>query len=1148
MTGVLGEYVATSRRFSRSTNVERDHGDAAIDGYLPTGRALDVISRIANGLLDPASGRAFSITGPHGGGKSSLAVFLDALLAPPGTAESRAAQKILASIDKPAVERLALGRRVVKAGRTGFIRAFATARNEPVAATVARGLHAGAVRQFGAEQQLVPASFDSPKHVPSAREIRTCISRMTQKQPVLLLIDEFGKNLEHFVTSDGSGDPFLLQEIAEMSQGADAERLLVITMQHLSFDEYVQDSSSARRREWSKVQGRFQDIPYIETPAQSRRLIASVLEQSPELRASAQEWIAHHGEKLETAGLRDIAEDAAEAMPLNPVALMVLPELCSRYGQNERTLFSFMAGSEPFALPEYLANTTWSQDAPLPLAGVDLLYDYFLEASGNMIGVADSASRWLEIETRIRDTAGLTPPQLKLLKTIGLLNLVSSGGRIRASRALIQLAVEHGDLQIDVDEVLESLVEVGLVTYRAFSDEYRIWQGSDYSIRKVVDDARQSLAGADLDVLLSGAIELEPLVAGRHSQRSGVLRVFGRRFSRGALDDIEPANPNWDGIVYYTTNSNTKPPSIPAPEDGRPAIYVIPSDVSEVRASALEAAALRSALKIAEKEDADWVAQRELAERLSAAQQKLQGAVYTTWESDAAWFIAGSGKPLSIRRGLSAVLSDVADIAYPSTPRVANEMIARRELTSQGAKARRFLTDALLESTDLEAFGIQGYGPDRAIYEAIFRTTGIHRPTGTDSWGLHPPTEKSWKPAWEMMNASFDSAVDSRVNLSDISARLSVPPIGLKGGLIPLLLVAVLVYRSDEIALYEHGSLVLALDDAVAERLTKNLNHFSIKNTQTNSRSRSVVIDSLVKNLGISGQKRSLRPTFLNVATALYRELRMLPPYVQKTRRGLSAEAIALRDAFQQATEPDVLVFTTLPEIFGIKPFGGRGPIDRATADRYGDRLAGVIRELRCCYDKLLDRIREQLAEATSASSDLQQLRRTLAADATRLEGHVLEPSLRTLVGALLRPLDGEAWLENVAMVVCEGQAPRVWTDDVAARFPLMVSQLGGALRRTSALLHERLAENVSGMYSASRLTLTQPDGTETIEVLTLTEPEKDLIDPHIARLLDALAESGVQRSAACRMLMARLAEERKPAEARAQSAYSDDSEEKQHG
>lgn len=1131
MREVLGDFVKPRSRFGRSANVERDHGGSAIDGYIPTGRALDVISRIARGLSDATAGRTFSLTGPHGGGKSSLAVFLDALLSAPTAAEFKTAHGILKSIDQAADAELRTALRNVKADRTGFIRAYATARSEPVATTIARALRSGATRQLGRSQDLVPKEFGSSKHAPTSAEIRRCVVRMTKVQPVVLVIDEFGKNLEHFASSASDGDPFLLQELAEMTQGADAVPLVIITMQHLSFDEYIQDTSAARRREWSKVQGRFQDVPYVETSAESCRLVAAALEQNVALRKAADSWVARHGTSMELLGFRDLVDEAAAAIPLHPLTLAVLPELCSRYGQNERTLFSFIAGSEPSALPRYLANTSWSPDEAIPLVGLDVLYDYFLESWSNVIGASDGVSRWMEIETRIRDAAGLTADQLKALKTIGLLNLVSSGGRFRASRPVLDFAL---DAQLDdssIDEVVTSLVDSGLVTYRAFSDEYRIWHGSDYNVRRAIDNARHAYADAALVDLLGEALSLESLVAGRHSQRTGVLRVFGRQFSSGAPDAPASVDPAWDGVIYYITGTDPNSAALAPREDRRPAVYVIPEDVASVREAAIEAAALRDALRSAEAEKADWVARRELIERLSAAQQQLHNVIGATWDARADWLLAGSNKSLNPHQGLSALLSDVADEAYPSTPRVANEMIARRELTSQGAKARRFLIDALLADPSSEAFAITGYGPERAIYEAVFRKTGIHRKTEAHEWTLHPPKDPTWRVAWSLMNTAFDEAVESRVSLVQASSRLTSPPVGLKEGIVPLLLIAGLVARSDEIALYEHGSLVLAIDDAVAERLAKNVGHFSIKNTQTRDRNRARVINSLVDRLGIRNRGSGAAPTFLNVATALYRELRILPPFSQKTRRDLSPEAIAVRAAFHQAAEPDVLLFETLPTVFGIKPFSGRGRADSAAAEAYADNLAAAVRELRDCYPRLLSWIAHQLAHATSTSGQLPDLRTALSGDAVRLDGHVLEPRLKAFVGALARQLDDQAWLENVAMVVSEGQAPRVWTDETAGAFPLRIMQLGGALRRTSALLHERLAANLTSGYSSSRMTLTRPDGSESIELLSLTHEEKTLVDESFEPLLTALMKSaGVSRPTACRMLMARLAVEHEPA------------------
>lgn len=228
MKPVLADFFRVRSRFSRAANIERDHGASAIDGYVPTGRALDIISRIAAGLMEPAAGRTFSITGPHGGGKSSLAVYLDGLFSASSSPEARDAHSILETIDPSVDANLRTGIRAIDAESPGFIRAFATARNESVAATVGRALHIGATRQFGPSQRLVPEGFGSGDDAPTLGEIRHCVTRMAKTQPVLLVIDEFGKNLEHFATSGAEGDPFLLQELAELTQGAKADRKSVV--------------------------------------------------------------------------------------------------------------------------------------------------------------------------------------------------------------------------------------------------------------------------------------------------------------------------------------------------------------------------------------------------------------------------------------------------------------------------------------------------------------------------------------------------------------------------------------------------------------------------------------------------------------------------------------------------------------------------------------------------------------------------------------------------------------------------------------------------------------------------------------------------------------------------------------------------------
>ena len=540
----------------------------------------------------------------------------------------------------------------------------------------------------------------------------------------------------------------------------------------------------------------------------------------------------------------------------------------------------------------------------------------------------------------------------------------------------------------------------GLITYRDFADEYRIWQGSDYDLEGAVTVARSACRGRSLANLLNEAAPLDPAVAGRHSQRTGVLRIFEQRFSDLEGDDLtsDRMADSWDGCVLYATSEELPSPS---EQDGgrKPVMVVLPDALEGVREVAVEAAALRMALSSAEAGKADWVARRELIERAADADKALRRRIASTWNAaDSTWHLVGRYKELPAQEGVSATLSRVADLAYPSTPRVANEMIARRELTSQGAKARRMLLEAFLENPSLERFGIEGYGPERAIYEAVYRATGLHRlDKESGRWIIAEPTAKNWGKVWSQIKMGLEEAKTGRITLPEIADRLKRPPIGLKDGILPILLVTALTAYADEVALYEHGSLVLGLDDAVVERLARNPGHFAVKNNGSGTGARRLVVTTIADRLGITSNQG--QPTFLHVARALYRELHSLPPFTQQTRRYVSSEAAAVRQAFKTAAEPDSLIFETLPALLGCAAFPSGARAARKDADAFARELARVITELRGAYRSLLAEIWQHLAEATAVWGEPDQVRTLLTAQATSLQGRVLEPRLSAFTG-----------------------------------------------------------------------------------------------------------------------------------------------------
>ena len=1058
----VADVVEVSDRFAKSANVERDFERGVFDTYRLTSRSADVLLQITAGILDPTAGRAFSITGPYGTGKSSFAIFLGALLAPQKSKLFEAAITKLNQEDPELAKAWINARAAVGMTQNDAAIGFVTAKAEPVSATLARAI-----------QKFSTAGDTSQDVIQTIREVAS-------QRPVFILLDEFGKNLENFSTSQAAGDPFILQELAEASQGANALPIFLITMQHLAFDEYVTDASFSSRREWAKIQGRFHDISFVETSLQSQALVASALSVTDkDFKGDLNKWFTGFGQFFDQ--ITDL-QIASNSYPLHPVALAALPELCNRYGQNERTLFSFIAGSEAGAMPSLLTEMKIPSSDQIPFIDLENLYNYFVANASSFIGVSSSASKWLEIETRIRDTVGLEPIEVKILKSVAVLNLVSTGGTLRASKDLItQMLVTLGFTSHAAESALSELVRKNLLTYREFSDEWRIWQGSDFDVRSAIELARTRALRQNTADLLSSHSELQSLIAGRSSQEMGILRIFGQTIATDGLnlEDIDPKDAQeFDGIVLLLTDSIP----VERPYAGtKPLIEVHARHPERLRERALDVAAAQGALEDLRSKKDDWVAQRELLERLTIAQLALRVEMQNQWDardSTITWRNAPKGFKARPARNFSEYLSQVCSTAYTSAPRVRNEMIARRELSSQGAKARREIAEALLEKRTLKSLGFQGFGPEKSMYDAVFLSTGIHKQSRDEKWELTAPTDPEWAKIWDYLGEA--TTPGQRVNLSQIGHGLKQAPFGLKSGLLWLVVFSYLVANENDLAIYENDSLILALDDAIAERLLKNPSFFSVRRTGVNAGLRKDLVSALAVRFGL---RAGVEATFMTVVRALFRNLQQLPPYTLKTSAHLPPEAIKIRTLFEQAKEPDVLLFEALPDSLGFPPILAQKSTSEyeSKIEKLVDAIYVQFYELDKAYTDLLQRITESLASVFGAPSELNSLRVHL----TELSGHLPKTStadfIATFKFAMEREFtDNRSWLENLAMVVLGGYPPRQWTDSNEIEFTQSV-----AVAATKVKDLEKLTFANSSQSPSRRLvTLTSPDGSTTAEMI----------------------------------------------------------------
>lgn len=1109
----LADHITVLGRFACSANLERDADRSEpFDGYIVTARALDAVERITSTAATAVSGGAWSLTGPYGSGKSSLALLLDAALGP-ATATRVSAWKLIDEAS-PVVGNLV--RQAHQRHRTqeaGFHRGLVTASREPLNHTVLRALHGTVLRAYGkipsttrfrAAETLKGALEDAgttdPRRTgPSAAAMVEIARCLAEDRPLLLIIDEFGKNLEA-IREGNDADPYLLQQLAEAGQGSGLP-IFMLTLQHLSFEDYLVGIDGQRRREWAKVQGRFEDITHVESARQIRTLIGTVFEVGDDkLRNRIARWAQPYAGKMRSLGIADLADPkvVASCYPLHPLVAMVLPELCSRYGQHERTLFSFLTSPDPAGAASFLTASTLPSRGPLPSLGLGAVYDYFV-ANGTLAAMSSGrSSRWTEIATRLRDIHGLSKRQIRLAKAIALLNLVSTTGTIRASSQVLALA------DTDVDDTLSGLEAAGVLIYREFADEYRIWQGTDVDIRRLLGAARQRMGRQSLIEILSHVDQPLPAVAARHSAKYDILRVFARRYTDGneRVEPLDAFSP-YDGQVFLVVGPDRKVPTLARSTVAtKPTVAAIPNDVTKLDRAAREVAAVASVLQDPAVK-ADWVARRELAERLAETRIVLEHAISATFSSSACrWVLldANGERELTAGRGSSA-LSAAADLKYPSTPVIRNEMLNRTDPTSQGSKARRLLLEAMIEHGSVSGLGLDGYGPEVAMYRAFLERTGLH---GYDARNeimvFRKPADESLQPAWEIVEDEFRRAKTHRINLNDIYAALLSPPIGMKAAVIPVFVTAALLASRDEVAIYEHGTFKPLLTPDLSERMVRNPGHFDIKHFANTTGARRQVISTLAERLGVRpGFRKHRVANVLSIVGHLISMVRRLDNYTLRTDN-LSPETLEARDVLVTSVEPDEMLFGSLPKALGFRTIPADARIYGKAHD-YAESVGAVIDELTGCHDRLLAEIFHLLLETSAENS-----RKALTGQAAALENEVINPTVRTFVLALAKDgMDSDTdWIRTVAMALAD-KAPAEWADGDLLRFRRELPLQVAAFQRLVALHAAHRASG--GPFDALRVTITRSDGSEHNRLVGIDHSQRRSADEALDKIIEDMTE-----------------------------------------
>lgn len=1145
-TNRIADIFDIKKRFLRSTHLERDFEDSsALRGYVLTPPAQEGIERLVQGLQPKSGQRAWRVTGDYGTGKSSFALALAHLLYQDGGV--------------PQDVRKCVDFRSLGVNRPNLLPVLVTGTKAPMGESLrlalARSLESQCTR--GKRPQLIAKLRDiSPKKAGSQdgsdeiallQETVAYLQHSGKADGIVIILDELGKFLEFAAEHPDRQDIYLLQMLAEAASRSGDTPIFIVGLLHQGFHAYAEQLTLTAQKEWDKVAGRFEEILFDQPLEHTAFLVANALnirrDQLPRgvmgrLQDEMAKAIQFGWYGVDVARQR-LQETSPELFPLHPTVIPVLVKLFSRFGQNERSLYSFLLSNEPFALQSFAEQSAKTDS----FYRLHHLYDFARAAFGHRLALQTFRSHWNQIESVVESFPQSQVLELQILKTVAILNVIDSP-QLLATEEAIATAVDS--LTDEAAKKIRAAIRVlqrgkSVLYFRGAAGGYCLWPHTSVNLDRAYQDASSAVhVPQHIGPLIQEQLESRPLVARRHYIKTGNLRHFDVHYvPTSELQQTLAGRTSADGLVVVAL-CETQAERTAAIEFARSKVVAVRKEVLTAVPRPLQGLAKQ----VAEVQRWEWVlanvpelnhdnfALEEATRQLTSAKQflrkSLQGFVglrQFTETLELEWYHRGEATKIATGRALLEQLSSMCDKLYQDAPRIHNELVNRHEPSSAAAAARLRLIGRLLTQASEPYLGMDPNTkpPEMSMYLSVLQAAKLHQ-EGSDGWGAAIPGDGDEhdpcrvRPVLMRMQEMLEASKGRRVKVTDLFLTMQSQPFGVRGGLCPLLLAVFAVIHEQDVAFYDEGSFMKQVTGDDFQRLMKAPEKFEVQYCRI-AGVRTVVFEQLFKVFNPGKKPKTIE--LLDVVRPLCVFAAQLPDHAKRTSR-VSRMAIQVRDALMKAEEPPTLLFQTLPDACGCEPFEADTTPSPQKVKRFVDRLRECIDELRSAYPELLQKMKNELQHCLNRPGELVKVRPQLVQSASRILSSVKEPRLRAFCLRLAdQGLDDDQWIEALGSFLCS-KPPAKWIDHDIQQFEDELHRCARQYFRVESVLFDQSSDDAG--TRAMRVAITLQDGSEVEQVVYLDASEESRVAELETSFRELIACSGrIGLAAATRAIKAQL-------------------------
>jgi len=982
-------------KFTTSINIEHQQNDNF--NYIPTQNAKNIIGNIVNSFHSGI--HSFNIIGSYGTGKSSFIV---------------------------ALEKNLLSNETILIHNNGQFNGFKKFEFMNV------------VGDYASLIKIINEKLDNFNYSDSKNFFKVFDSYynslVADKKFLFVMIDEFGKILEYAAKNNPEKELYFIQQFTEYVNDP-TKNIILLTTLHQNFSSYARKLSYEQKNEWIKVKGRFKELVFNEPVEQLLFLAASRLDKQKSIDSVG--FVKLYNAAIETkfSSSSITYETASKLFPLDLFAANVLTLAIQRYGQNERTLFTFLEAKGDNSISEFktIENNTYN------LADV---YDYIIYNFYSYLSEANSDSmNWSAMRVAIERVEGLFPEELipdtcKLVKAIGLFNLFGSG-KSSITKDVLNTYSEFALGIENVNAIIELLLHFKIIRYAIYKGQYILFEGTDVNIEDEITKAGSAVRrSTDIIEKLQSLFNFRITPAIATYYKKGTPRYFEYSIMPTPIPLIPVGET--DGYISLIFNDDVSglAKTIEVSKNCTEAIlYVYFKNVEAIIDHIFQIDKLEYILKTILVDNTDRVAIKEIEKLIEHEKGLLNKAVLESmfnYTNDVEWVYKGELISIKNRAEFNKFLSYICDDIYTETPIFNNELVNKHKPSGTISLARINYLQALLENSDQRFLGFPDdkFPPEKTIYMTLLNNTGMHKHVTGITYELGAPSEESFASLWNLCENFLQSSAEKPKRLNELIKELKSKPYKLKQGFIDVWLPTYLVVKKDDFSLYNsNGTYIPNINREVLDILQKAPSDFSVKAFSVDG----VKLDLFNKYreyLNLEDEEFISSDKFIETIKPFLTFYKKLNGYAKQTKKFDSNNTLRFRDILAKAKDPEKTFFEDLPKAMGYK--------DRELADnkdflkRYVETIQNSIRDLRTCYDGLIDRIEESLIDKLRLkSNNYDDYKVELELRYKNIKTHLLTTKQKNFLNRVISPLkDRKSWIQSISYIILDKQLENLIDDE----------------------------------------------------------------------------------------------------------------------